>query len=91
MTTDTNTNQPVAEVRLGTVRAAIWANPGKYGPIHSVQIDRSYRDQDGKTQHTTGFGFRDLLLASKVLDMAHSKIAEMIAEDRDHAEQLETV
>ena len=39
----TTINKPVHEIRLGSVRAAIWANITQNGVRHSVTISRSYR------------------------------------------------
>ena len=39
----TTINKPVHEIRLGSVRAAIWANITQNGVRHSVTISRSYK------------------------------------------------
>lgn len=41
-----NNNKPVHEVRIGSVRAAVWLNEGKNGPWHNVTITRTYQDSD---------------------------------------------
>lgn len=68
-------NQPVHEFRLGAVKAVVWANPTKNSTVmHNVTLARIYRDTDGEWQETTSFGRDDLLVAGKVLDMAHTWI-----------------
>lgn len=71
-------NQPVARVRIGSVQAAIWENETKDGVIHNVTIDRRYQDKKaGEWRTATSWGFRDLLTLRKVADLAHSKILEL--------------
>ena len=66
-------NAPVYEVRLGSIKAAIWVNDTKNGSRHSVRISRLYKDgDDWRTSDT--FGRDDLPLVEKVADMAHAWI-----------------
>lgn len=65
--------RPVHEIRIGLVKAVIWANPTTEGVRHNVTFVRSYRE--GNDWHTTtSFGLDDLLKLSKVADEAHSWI-----------------
>jgi hypothetical protein len=68
-------NQPVHEIRLGSVRAAIWKNQTSVGVRHNVTVNRIYRD-DNQWKTTESFGRDDLLLLGKVLDLAHTWIHE---------------
>ncbi|MBX7257329.1 MAG: hypothetical protein K1Y02_13280 [Candidatus Hydrogenedentes bacterium] len=76
MTTKKRTKEkdkPVQEIRLGKIKAAIWANDTDKGVRYNVTVSRLYRD--GQTwKNSSSFGRDDLLLASKVLDRAHSWI-----------------
>lgn len=48
-----NTTKPVHQARLGTVKAAVWANPTDGGRArYSVTVQRSYRDGD-EWKHST--------------------------------------
>lgn len=70
-------NQPVQEIRLGLIKAVIWANPTKNnGIMHNVTLARLYRDSNDKWQESSSFGRDDLLLTRKVLDAAHSWICQ---------------
>ena len=74
--------RPVHEVRLGAIRASIWANETENGIRHNVTFDRTYRD--GETwKSTTSFGRDDLLVLAKAADQAHTWI---ISQPRDHSE-----
>ena len=69
------TNKPIHEIRLGKVKAAIWANDTCSGVRHNVTIERLYKDGDD-WKSTSSFGRDDLPLASKVLDQVHTWIFE---------------
>lgn len=69
-------NRPAHEVRLGRVKAAVWANEADGGVRYGVTVCRVYKDQQGKWRTTDSFGRDDLLLLAKVLDRAHSWICE---------------
>ena len=72
--------KPAAEVRLGRIKATVWANErddGK-GTWFSVQLGRLYRD-DGEWRTSSTFGREDLLTVAKVADMAHSRVFELEA------------
>lgn len=65
--------KPVHEVRLGRIKAAIWANETDNGIRHNVTITRLYKDgEEWKT--STSFGREELPLVAKVADLAHSWI-----------------
>jgi hypothetical protein len=66
-------NRPVHEIRLGHVKAVIWANQTDNGVRHNVSVVRLYRDGDTWASSET-FGRDDLPLLSKVADLAHTWI-----------------
>ncbi|MDE0165193.1 MAG: hypothetical protein OXL36_08870 [Bryobacterales bacterium] len=73
-----SSNKPVAEVRVGAVKAAIWPNQTESGAVrHNVTFSRIYKDADGNWKSTSSFGRDDLLVVAKVADMAHTKIFEV--------------
>lgn len=83
---DEETNQPVDEVRIGRIKAAIWANPAENGVRHNVTFSRLYKEGD-QWRDTDSFGRDDLLLLAKVADRAHSRIYDLqAATGRDGAE-----
>lgn len=67
--------RPVHEVRLGKIKAAIWANDTENGVRHNVTLTRLYKDGETWKDSTT-FGRDDLPLVAKVVDMAHTWIFE---------------
>ena len=66
-------DRPIHEIRLGHVKAAIWANETDAGTRHSIKVSRLYHDGEGWATSET-FGRDDLPLLSKVADLAHTWI-----------------
>ena len=66
---------PVHEVRLSSVKAAIWKNQTTAGIRYNVTLSRLYKEGD-EWRSSDSFGRDDLLLLSKVADQAHSWIFE---------------
>jgi len=66
-------NRPVHEIRMGRIRAAIWANQSEHGLHHNVTLTRLYKDGD-EWKDSASFGRDDLPLLAKVSDLAHTWI-----------------
>ena len=79
-TAPTTRNQPAHEVRLGSIKAAIWQNETDTGVRYNVTFERLYKDGE-QWKSTDSFGRDDLLLLGKVADRAHSWIIEPDATD----------
>ena len=65
--------QPVDEIRLGRIKAAIWENETENGIRHNVTISRLYKDGDD-WKDSPSFGRDDLLVVAKVADLANTWI-----------------
>ena len=61
---------PVHEIRLGAIKATIWANETSVGTRHNVNVSRLYKDGD-EWKRSDSFGREDLPLVAKVADLAH--------------------
>ncbi len=72
-TTERKTARPVHEIRLGLIKAAIWANATREGVMRNVTFERSFKDGD-EWRTTHSFGRDDLLKVAKLADEAHSWI-----------------
>lgn len=73
------TKKPVHEIRLGRIKASIWANKSeKNGTRHNVTVCRIYKEEPDskKWSFSDSFGRDDLLTLAKLLDQAHSWIFE---------------
>ena len=63
--------RPVHEIRLGRIKAAVWANPTDQGVRHAVTILRLYKREDTGEWHTaSNFGRDDLPAVMKVAELA---------------------
>lgn len=80
MTGKSAAKRPVHEIRLGRIKAAIWANDTDNGVRHNVTIARLYKDGD-RWKDSTTFGRDDLPLVVKVADMAHTWVYEHGSQD----------
>jgi len=70
--TMTEKNRPVHEIRIASIRAAIWRN-GNNGKIwHSVSITRRYREKEGGE-------WRDSNSFAGLGDLAHVQLAVELA------------
>lgn len=67
--------KPVHEIRLGRIKATLWANETDNGTRHNVVVSRIYKDGD-EWKQTSSFGRDDLPLVAKVVDLAHTWIFE---------------
>jgi hypothetical protein len=65
--------KPVHEVRLGRIKATIWANDTESGVRHNVTLARLYKEGD-EWKKSGSFGREDLPLVMKVADLAHTWI-----------------
>lgn len=80
--------KPVTEIRLGRIKAALWANETDNGIRHNVTLSRLYKPEGGDWQDSTSFGRDDLPLVAKVCDLAHTWIFQKTQEQngsvKDH-------
>jgi len=75
--------RPVHDLRIGSVKAAVWKNEGTNGAWHSVTFERLYKD--GNEWKSSGsFGKDDLLVLAKVSDLAHTWIVDQEAHSETH-------
>ena len=76
--------RPVHEIRLGSVKGAVWRNDGPNGPWHTVTFERLYKDgEEWKSTHS--FRAEDLLVLAKLADQAHSWMIEQEVDAVDAA------
>jgi hypothetical protein len=74
---DKSGNRPVHEVRLGRVKATVWANQSENGLWYSVQVGRLYKDAEQQQwKIADGFHRDDLPLVMKVADRVHTWLYE---------------
>lgn len=78
--------KPTHEIRLGTIKAAVWQNETESGVRYNATFSRLYKDGD-KWASADSFGRDDLLLLAKVADKAHSWICAQAQATRSDTER----
>jgi hypothetical protein len=74
-------DRPVHEVRIGSIKAAVWKNEVSNGFRYNVTFSRIYKDkEEDQWRSTDSFGRDDLLVLGKVADKAHTWIFEQTQE-----------
>jgi len=53
-------NRPEKKFRAGAVSITVWKNQTEKGEYSSIQIDKSYKDKEGKWQKTGSLNTNDL-------------------------------
>jgi hypothetical protein len=77
---DSNGNQPVQTLRHRRLKAAVWRNDTKNGPMYNVTLVRSYQENN-EWHDTHSLGYDDLMNAAKLLYDAHSFITAQRVSD----------
>ena len=77
-----NKPQPIHEIRLGAVKAAIWENQHAGKAWLNVTFSRLYKEGDD-WKSTDSFGRDDLPLLMKVADQAHTWIFKHRQSDKE--------
>ncbi len=80
--------QPVAQVRIRSIKAAIWKNENGKGARYNVTFQRLYKDGE-QWKSSESFGRDDLLVLAKVADLAHTRIFEMQEEAREEVREAD--
>lgn len=85
---DKPTNKPVAEVRDGGLKIAIFKNEPKEGggrTRYSGKLSRSYRDASGDWHDTDYLSGNEFLRAARLMEKAYDAEQSQRAADKDDA------
>lgn len=74
-----NASAPAKTLRLGRIKATIWENSADQRTFYNVTFSRTYMDEEKKFHDADSFGRDDLLLVSKLADLAHTFVCERLA------------
>lgn len=74
----TTNNKPLREIRIGTVKAAVWNSNGKSGRPHAnIAVSKLYKPKDSKHWKSTSYFDRDdLPVLIKVLDTLYTELLQ---------------
>jgi len=78
----THSNTPVDTIRDGSLKATIWMNPKENGNFYSVQITRSYKDEQGNWHDTDSFSGSELLRVARLANIAYDEVLIHRANDK---------
>ena len=73
-------NKPVDHIRMGKIKANIWANQTSKGIKYNATYSKLYKEGD-EWKESFSFDRDDSLLLSKVADMVNTKIFEIEKDD----------
>ena len=83
--------QPAHKIRTSNLTVTIWRNVSDNGTWYSAVPKRRYKAGDDIWKDTETLGFDDLLLMSKLLDEAHTWIADQMEADRKARKDAEGI
>lgn len=79
MANSSEDKRPIETIRLGAIKANVWANENGNGVMYNVKFSRIYRlseeqrgEGDDGWREAKSFGRDDLLKLGKVADLAHT-------------------
>ena len=74
-------NKPVKTFRDGAIKATVWGNESDKGTFYSVDVVRSYKnDETGEWKDTTSFSGNEILRASNLLAKAYNHTLDLKAD-----------
>mgnify|MGYP003628155430 CR=1 FL=1 len=80
-TQNKNGNKPVATLRDGAIKATIWRNEvktdGKANVFFSVDISRTYQDENDQYHDTHSFSGGQLLQVSRMAQKAYDRLVKL--------------
>ena len=74
---DRPANPPAETIRDGSLKATIWRNEGEKGAYHTVNLARTYKDNEGNLRESTSFRAQDMLPLSELSRQAHYRANEL--------------
>lgn len=73
--------KPINTIREGSLKATIWRNPSEKGDYYSVQITRTWRDDQGNYHDSDSFTGTQLLRVARLANIAYSEIVAYMQND----------
>ncbi|MGD1923193.1 MAG: hypothetical protein ACFB03_03250 [Paracoccaceae bacterium] len=66
-------NLPIDTIREGALKATIWRNESQKGTYHTVNVARTYKDDQGNLRDTNSFRAQDMLGLAELARQAHHR------------------
>jgi len=80
MTNQQQNQKPINTIRDGALKATIWKNDSEKGSFYSVDISRTYK-QDDVYKDSHSFSGTELLRVARLANIAYDEIAVLRAND----------
>lgn len=79
-------NKPTETIRDGALKATIWKNQSENGTFYSVDLSRTYQDEQGNYHDSHSFSGSELLRIARLAHKAYDLIADLRAAQNEPAE-----
>lgn len=73
----TGQNRPTETIRDSNLKATIWRNDGEKGAYHTVNLARTYKDDQGNYHDTGSFRAGDMLGLAELARQAHYRANDL--------------
>jgi hypothetical protein len=83
-----NSQKPIDKLSIFPLSCALWRNARENRVFFNATFEKSFKDESGKWSTTASFAAGDLLVLAKLCDMAHTRIIELRAKERQ-SDQVE--
>lgn len=83
----TPTNGPIDSLRDGSLKASIWGNRNENGVRYSVDLTRSYTDEQGVWHDSRSLSNGELLRGARLLERAYDRVLDLRAADKATANE----
>lgn len=80
MDRQTDSNQPVATLRDGRLKATISENQSDNGPYYTITLAKVYEDKDGNLRETNSFSQGEVLRVTELGREAHGVVRDLVRE-----------
>lgn len=82
MSSINNTTPPAQTLRDGALFAKIWRNSSEKGTFYSVQLGRTYSDDQGNPHDSGSFSNSELLRIARLAQIAYDEVLLHREEDK---------
>ena len=79
----TTNDKPIDTIRDGSLKATIWKRFGEKGNFYTVELSRTYTDEQGKYHDSHSYSGSELLRIARLANIAYDEIAIYRAGDQE--------
>ncbi len=79
----TTNDKPIDTIRDGSLKATIWKRFGEKGNFYTVELSRTYTDEQGKYHDSHSYSGSEPLRIARLANIAYDEIAIHRAGDQE--------